>query len=114
MRNGDGTVHRRHRRVVAWVLAGAMLAAAPASSASADPGPAGPGPADAGGLPSWPPNPDWQRYVPGPLSDDVKPRAIVRTHGSVVGAEALVNGQGSTVLTVEPGGRPAIVVLDYG
>src|SRR5688572_12097648 len=101
MRNGYGRVHKRHRRAVAWVLVGAMLAAVPASSASAEPVASVPAAVGARGLPSWPADPDWQSYVPGPLSDDVKPRAVVRTHGSVVGAEALVSGGGSTVLTME-------------
>ena len=66
------------------------------------------------GLPMWPANPDWQSLVPGPKSDDVKPVRITRTHGSVTNAQALVDGNGSTVLTMPPGGPPAIVVLDYG
>jgi hypothetical protein len=66
-------------------------------------------------LPTWPENPDWQSLVPGPASDDVKPIGVIRTHGAVTNAEAL-SGQalGSTVMTVSPGGPPAIVVLDYG
>jgi len=67
------------------------------------------------GLPSWPADPDWESLVPGPDSDDVKPVAIVRTHGSVTNAAALVGpGSGPTVLSVAPGGPQAIVVLDYG
>jgi hypothetical protein len=65
-------------------------------------------------LPTWPENPDWQRLVPGPTSDDVKPVSIVRTHGTVTNPQALLGGAGATVMTMEPGGRPAIVVLDYG
>ena len=66
------------------------------------------------GLPIWPANPDWQSLVPGPSTDDVKPARITRTHGSVTNAQALVDGNGTTVLTMQPGGSPAIIVLDYG
>ena len=67
------------------------------------------------GLPTWPDNPNWQSLVAGPASDDVKPVGIVRTHGNVTNAGALTgSSSGSTVLTVAPGGPPAIVVLDYG
>jgi len=65
-------------------------------------------------LPDWPSDPDWQRYVPGPHSDDVIPVAITRTQGNVTNAEALVRGNGTTTLTMEPGGPPAVIVLDYG
>jgi hypothetical protein len=65
-------------------------------------------------LPSWPSDPDWQSYVPGPASDDVTPVAIKRAHGNVINPEALVNGQGAATMTVAPGGPPAVIVLDYG
>jgi hypothetical protein len=66
-----------------------------------------------GGLPTWPSNPDWQSYVPGPSSDDVKPVAITRFHGNVTNPEALLGG-GVATLTVQPGGQNAVIVLDYG
>jgi hypothetical protein len=66
------------------------------------------------GLPTWPSNPDWQSYVPGPASDDVKAVAITRAHGDVTNPEALLGGGGSTTLTMVAGGPPAVIVLDYG
>src|SRR6185503_13091662 len=65
-------------------------------------------------LPSWPSDPNWQSYVPGPASDDVAPVAIKRAHGNVINPEALVNGTGTATMTVAPGGPPAVIVLDYG
>jgi hypothetical protein len=83
------------------------LVVVPSANAAASPPPAG--------LPTWPANPDWQGLVPGPSSDDVKPVGVVRTHGAVTNPNALTGqGGGSTVLTVEPGGPAAIVVLDFG
>jgi hypothetical protein len=70
--------------------------------------------ADGGGVPQWPANADWQQYVPGPSSDDVKAVAITRAHGDVTNPEALLGGGGSTTLTMEEGGPPAVIVLDYG
>ena len=66
------------------------------------------------GLPTWPSNPDWQSYVPGPSSDDVKAIAITRAHGSVTNPEALLGGGGVATLTMAPGGQSAVIVLDYG
>ena len=68
----------------------------------------------AAGLPAWPENPDWQSLVPGPSSDDVRPVSIIRTHGAVTNPGALTGGGGETVMTMEPGGPPAVIVLDYG
>ncbi|WP_344505356.1 alpha-L-rhamnosidase C-terminal domain-containing protein [Dactylosporangium maewongense] len=65
-------------------------------------------------VPTWPENVNWQALVPGPSSDDVLPVGITRTLGSVTNADALLGKGGETVLTVEPGGPPAVVVLDYG
>lgn len=70
--------------------------------------------ADGGGVPQWPANADWQQYVPGPSSDDVKAVAITRAHGDVTNPEALLGGGGSTTLTMEEGGPSAVIVLDYG
>lgn len=70
--------------------------------------------ADGGGVPQWPTNPDWQSYVPGPSSDDVKAVAITRAHGGVTNPEALLTGEGSATLTMEEGGPGAVIVLDYG
>jgi hypothetical protein len=68
----------------------------------------------ANGLPNWPKQVPWQNLVPGPSSDDVLPVAIVRSHGGVTNPNALLGKGGETVLTMEPGGPPAVVVLDYG
>jgi len=65
-------------------------------------------------LPDWPSDPGWQRYVPGPHSDDVIPVAIARTQGNVTNPEALIRRNGTTTMTVAPGGPPAVIVLDYG
>ena len=89
-------------------MLGALLVAVLTVTASAAPATA------VTGLPEWPTNPDWQSLVPGPSSDDVKPRDVVRTHGSVTNPGALTGGGGQTVMTMEPGGTPAVVVLDYG
>jgi hypothetical protein len=70
--------------------------------------------ADGGGVPQWPANADWQSYVPGPSSDDVKAVAITRAHGGVTNPEALLNGVGTATLTMEEGGPEAVIVLDYG
>src|SRR5512139_974421 len=64
----------------------------------------------AGGLPTWPSNPDWQSHVPGPSSDDVKAVAITRFHGDVTNPEALLGGGGVATLTVQPGGQNAVIV----
>jgi len=75
---------------------------------------AAPAGAAADGVPMWPSSPQWQSYVPGPSSDDVKAVAITRAHGDVTNPEALLGGGGSTTLTMEEGGPPAVIVLDYG
>jgi hypothetical protein len=114
------SVHRGPHRAAAWILLGTLIGALPAGSAAA--GAASPQPPVAAaatlsggsGLPTWPASPDWQGLVPGPSSDDVKPVSVVRTHGSVTNPQALTGAGGSAVMTVEPGGRPAVVVLDYG
>ena len=98
----------RRRQVGARALVATLLAAALTVTASAYPATA------ADGLPQWPANPDWQSLVPGPASDDVRPVGVVRTHGSVTNPAALTAGSGQAVMTMEPGGPPAIVVLDYG
>ena len=109
----DGGSARKHRmrpgrgRPVARALVGTLIVAALAVAASTSSATA------VNGLPTWPDNPDWQSLVPGPSSDDVKPVAITRSHGSVSTPQALIGG-GTTVMTVEPGGPPAVVVLDYG
>ena len=65
-------------------------------------------------LPTWPTNPNWQSLVPAPSNDDVRPAGIVRTQGSVTNAAALVQGTGTTTMTVPSGGQPAAIVLDFG
>ncbi|SNT65472.1 alpha-L-rhamnosidase [Asanoa hainanensis] len=94
---------RKARRAVGVLLTVAMAM----SAAACRPDPAS-------GLPTWPKKANWQDLVPGPDSDDVQPVAITRTHGGVSNADALLGKGGETVLTVEPGGPPAVVVLDYG
>src|ERR1051325_10504593 len=46
-------------------------------------------------LPDWPSDPNWQRYVLGPSSDDVSPVAVKRVHGNVSNPEALVKSDGT-------------------
>ena len=96
------------RAMVAAAVAAALVVAGTASLASANPtAPAG--------LPAWPTDPEWQRLVSGPSSDDVRPVGVVRTHGAVANPGALTSqSPGSTVMTVNPGGPSAIVVLDFG
>jgi hypothetical protein len=77
------------RRTAAMALIGMLVAVLPAGSASAGSQAGTAALHDARGLPTWPQNPDWQRLVPGPSSDDVKPVRIVRTHGAVTNAQAL-------------------------
>jgi len=111
MRDSDGSrassVRHRRRRTIVRALIGSVVTAAavvavPATSAAAE-------------LPTWPANPNWQSLVPAPSSGDVRPVSVVRTHGSVTNPGALTGqSSGSTVLTVPPGGLPAIVVVDYG
>jgi hypothetical protein len=66
-------------------------------------------------LPTWPVDPNWQSFVLGPASDDVRPVQIVRTVGSVSNAGVLIGqGTGTASLTVPQGGAPAAVVVDFG
>ncbi|HZM75830.1 MAG TPA: alpha-L-rhamnosidase C-terminal domain-containing protein [Candidatus Limnocylindrales bacterium] len=102
------------RRTAVVALTSLLMAMPHGGSASAASPIPTQAPQPASGLPMWPGNPDWQSLVPGPKSVDVKPVRIVRTHGSVTNAQALVDGGGATNLTMEPGGPPAILVLDYG
>jgi hypothetical protein len=110
-----GPVCDRRRHTLLRNLIGTAMAAAlvvTTSAAAATPVSALPSVA---ALPTWPDNPDWQSLVPGPRTDDVRPVSIVRTHGSVTNPGALTGqSTGSTVLTVPTGGRPAVVVLDFG
>jgi len=96
---------RRSRAVIAGALMATMTVGCH-SGAKRPPGD------DA--LPSWPSDSKWQSYVLGPHSDDVTPVAIKRTHGNVTNPEALVGRNGTTTMTVVPGGPPAVIVLDYG
>jgi hypothetical protein len=97
---------RRSRVVIVLVLAGTATMTVGCHGATR--GPHG----DA--LPSWPSDPSWQSFVLGPRSDDVIPVAIQRAHGNVTNPEALVHRNGTTTMTVAPGGPPAVIVLDYG
>jgi alpha-L-rhamnosidase len=65
--------------------------------------------------PQWPAHPDWQRFVMAPTAPDVHPVHIVSTEGSVSGAATLVgSGVGRATLTMKPGGRSPVIVVDYG
>jgi hypothetical protein len=97
---------QRRRQMAAGALAAAMMTAAVVVLVSANPA--------AAALPTWPANPNWQALVPAPSSDDVRPVSVVRTQGSVSNAAALVQGTGTTVMTVPSGGQPAAIVLDFG
>lgn len=100
---GATHAHTRHRQLLAGAMTLVMLATMTAGWAIAE-----------DGLPQWPANADWQGYVPGPSSDDVKAAAITRSHGNVTNPEALLGGGGSTTMTMVAGGPPAVIVLDYG
>ena len=54
--------------------------------------------------PSWPDNPDWQKYVQSPDSRNVSPVAVVSVTGDVTNADALVDSSadGVTTLTATP------------
>ncbi len=65
------------------------------------------------GLPAWPDNPDWQRYVQGTGSPTLTPVSATAT-GDVTNAQALTGGSGVTTLTWTAGQNSPIVVLDYG
>jgi alpha-L-rhamnosidase len=65
--------------------------------------------------PQWPAHPDWQRFVVAPTAPDVRPVRIVSTAGSVSGTSTLVrSGVGRATLTMTPGGRFPVIVVDYG
>jgi len=96
----------RHTKALVGTVAITVMAAAAIILMPANPSIAA--------LPTWPANPNWQSLVPAPSSDDVRPVSIVRTQGSVTNPGALVQGSGTTVMTVPSGGQPAAVVLDFG
>ena len=77
MRNGDVRrrrfLHKGRRPTGFGILIGMLIAALPAGSVSASTRYVAPAVPTASQVPTWPENPDWQRLVPGPLSDDVKP-----------------------------------------
>src|SRR6185295_10438216 len=83
------------------IIGGAFLMAT--TTVGCQSGAKGP-PADA--LPGWPSDPNWQSSVLGPRSDDVTPVAIQRALGNVTSPEALVRRNGTTTMTVAPGGPP--------
>ncbi len=83
------------------VATGVQAAAAPAAIASQ--------------APRWPAHADWQRFVMAPSASTVHPVRIVSTAGSVSGAATLVGaGVGRVTLTMTPGGRSPVIVVDYG
>jgi hypothetical protein len=96
----------RTRRLVVPALVASVIAATVAVVATQHPA--------AAALPTWPANPNWQSLVPAPSGDDVRPVSVVRTQGSVTNAAALVQGSGTTVMTVPAGGQLAAIVLDFG
>lgn len=108
MRARPSTVHGLSHRTFASRLWTASLAALLAVATLPGLGAAESGP------PTWPADPDWESLVPGPSSDDVKAIAITRAHGSVTNPDALLDGGGTTTLTMAPNGPPAVVVLDFG
>jgi Bacterial alpha-L-rhamnosidase C-terminal domain/Bacterial alpha-L-rhamnosidase 6 hairpin glycosidase domain len=58
---------------------------------------------------------NWRSYLKQPKSSDVKPVSATVLSGSVSNAKGLTPaGSGATTLAVEPGGKPATVLLDYG
>jgi hypothetical protein len=57
----------------------------------------------------------WKSYLEQPRSSDVKPISATVLSGSVSNADGLTSAHdGPATLTVRPGGKPAIVLLDYG
>jgi hypothetical protein len=58
--------------------------------------------------------PDWQRYVLGPRTTDVRPVAVTAVSGAVDNPRALVTGRGVTTLTHAAGGPAPVITIDYG
>lgn len=56
----------------------------------------------------------WDAYVQAPATVLQRPVAIERRRGDVVGARALVTGDGVARLSYKKGGRAPVVVLDFG
>jgi hypothetical protein len=58
---------------------------------------------------------DWARYVLGPATSHVTPVRVVSTAGQVSNAQGLVDpSHGPATLSYSPGGKPPVVLLDYG
>ena len=91
---------RARTRLAAVALATVVAAGgavAPASAASA--------PDFDGASPGWPTQADWQKYVLGPTSKDVRPARVVSVTGDVTNAEALTaSGSGEATLTASERG----------
>ena len=99
---------RQYARACSLVLV-AMLSAVATGVRAAAPATIG------SAAPQWPAHPDWQRFVMAPTAPDVRPVRIVGTAGSVSGAATLVgSGVGRATLTMTPGGRSPVIVVDYG
>jgi alpha-L-rhamnosidase len=66
--------------------------------------------------PQWPARADWQGYVVAPKAPDVLPVRVIRTSGSVTGANTLTDpgGSGRVTLAMKTGGPTPTIVLDYG
>jgi len=75
---------------------------------------AGPVSADGGGVPQWPANPNWQKYVLGDGGTTAAPVAVTSVSGNVTNAQALVTGDGVATLTNTAGQAPPMIILDYG
>ena len=101
--------HARHRVRACSLVLVAMLSAVATGVRAAAPA------TIVSHVPQWPANPDWQRFVMAPTAPDVHPVRIVSTAGSVSGAATLVgSGVGRATLTMTPGGRSPVMVVDYG
>jgi alpha-L-rhamnosidase len=93
------------RPLSAVVLMGtlASLDGAPTVAAAPAPGP------------RWPAHVDWEPYVTAPASPVVRAVRVVSTSGDVTGARTLTHARGGrATLRMRKGGRPPVIVLDYG
>lgn len=57
---------------------------------------------------------DWHKYVLGPSSPQVYPKALTESRGDVSRPAALVERNGTTTLTTVAGQTPASVLVDFG
>jgi alpha-L-rhamnosidase len=107
--------HARHCVVARSLVLVSMLSAVAVLCPVATGGGAAAPAAIVSQAPQWPTHPDWQHLVTAPTAPDVHPVRIVSTAGSVKGAATLVgSGVGRATLTMTPGGRSPVVIVDYG